>query len=255
MDKSQFASLFKVGNRIQSGGDAKRKRAAKLKILAIEDDGVRYQSLTSRDPGKNKRKVEYPVLQQLLDNFDDVDPNSIERSVNVVLKSARIPLDHRSETYSYGIAKEFRLRMNRGMFLSQGELEVSHSVQLSDRDYVEGGRCYVLVERIERRPEARMKCIQHYGAYCQACAFDFEKAYGAIGEGFVHVHHHRQLSSSKGKRKVDPIKDLIPLCPNCHAMVHTTTEPLTVAELRAKMEQATKRKTTSGKGQKQIPTG
>ena len=253
--KRRFGELFKVGQTIQSGGDAKRKRAAKLKILAIEDDGIQYQSLTSKDPNKNKRWIEYRTLQELLDRFSKIDPKSIEKSVNRVLEKAGLPLDHLSGTYSYGFAKEYLRRINRGMFLSQGELEAPDSAQLSSRDYVEGGRFYVVVERIERDPEARKRCIQHFGAWCRVCKFDFEKSYGAVGKGYIHVHHRRRLASSKGKRKVDPIKDLIPLCPNCHAMVHAQIEPLTVAELHKLMEQAAMGAATNGKRQKQIPAG
>ena len=69
---------------------------------------------------------------------------------------------------------------------------------------------------------ARKKCIEHYGAKCAVsnCGFDFEKLYGDIGKGFIHVHHLTQLSDIGQGYEVDPIKDLRPVCPNCHAMLH-----------------------------------
>jgi len=61
----------------------------------------------------------------------------------------------------------------------------------------------------------------------------FEQTYGEIGSGFIHVHHNKPISEAKRAYEVDPVRDLTPLCPNCHAMVHRRDPPLTVSELRA----------------------
>ena len=52
------------------------------------------------------------------------------------------------------------------------------------------------------------------------CGFDFEKTYGEIGKGFIHVHHIVPVSEIGESYRVDYEKDLIPVCPNCHAMLH-----------------------------------
>lgn len=64
--------------------------------------------------------------------------------------------------------------------------------------------------------------------------FDFEKTYGEHGMGFIHVHHLRPLSSLGEGYLVDPETDMVPLCPNCHAMVHRGNEamPLSLEALR-----------------------
>jgi len=97
--------------------------------------------------------------------------------------------------------------------------------------YLEGHKKVSQSIYYERNSQARNKCIEHYGAFCQACGFDFEKVYGSHGEGFIHVHHRRLISESQQEYQVDPIKDLIPLCPNCHAMVHRSKRMLTISEL------------------------
>lgn len=63
---------------------------------------------------------------------------------------------------------------------------------------------------------------------------DFEKMYGEIGRGFIHVHHIVPISTIGEEYKIDPIKDLVPVCPNCHAMLHKGKEGevLTVDELK-----------------------
>jgi 5-methylcytosine-specific restriction enzyme A len=82
----------------------------------------------------------------------------------------------------------------------------------------EGAVSQVLVNVYERAPDARKICIEHYGLNCHVCDFNFEAVYGERGTGFIHVHHLRLVSG--GESEVNPIDDLRPVCPNCHAMIH-----------------------------------
>ena len=109
--------------------------------------------------------------------------------------------------------------------------------------YVEGAAKQILVNAFERDPKARKACIAHYSAVCQVCDCDFGDTYGSIGEGFIHVHHRVHLSKIAKEYEVDPIKDLVPVCPNCHAMLHCGKKPPTVEELR-QIVQARKRRAT-----------
>jgi len=61
---------------------------------------------------------------------------------------------------------------------------------------------------------------------------NFADRYGEIGDGFIHVHHLRPISSIGAEYVIDPISDLRPLCPNCHAMVHRRAPAITIEELR-----------------------
>lgn len=99
--------------------------------------------------------------------------------------------------------------------------------------YKEGFRYSVFSTAIERNPIARRKCIEHFGCKCFVCAFDFTQAYGAIGNGYIHVHHKQDISTRDGEHAVNPIRDLVPLCPNCHAMVHQRRPSMSVEELAA----------------------
>lgn len=100
----------------------------------------------------------------------------------------------------------------------------------------EGARVDVVQSRPERNPAVRAACLKAHGFACVVCGIDFGKRYGAIGEGFIHVHHLRPLA--KGERMVDPVTDLRPLCPNCHAMVHTKDPPLSIDELKEALRSA-----------------
>lgn len=98
--------------------------------------------------------------------------------------------------------------------------------------YFEGASKKVSVNIYERNSEARKKCIKFHGYVCAVCKFDFRKFYGSIGENYIHVHHIVPLSEIKKEYKLDPVKDLIPVCPNCHAIIHRAQPSLTVEQLR-----------------------
>lgn len=101
-----------------------------------------------------------------------------------------------------------------------------------DRLFDEGAAIPVQVNRYERDMEARQHCIDHYGLRCSVCDIDFEERYGERGVGFIHVHHRVSLGSRAKSHKVDPVRDLVPVCPNCHAMLHRKRDELTIEALR-----------------------
>jgi 5-methylcytosine-specific restriction protein A len=94
----------------------------------------------------------------------------------------------------------------------------------------------------ENNPEARAICIAHLGSNCRVCAMDFKRSYGAIGEGYIQVHHVLPEGHPQEGYVLDPIRDLVPVCANCHAMLHRGREKArSVDELRRIMELARKR--------------
>jgi 5-methylcytosine-specific restriction endonuclease McrA len=101
--------------------------------------------------------------------------------------------------------------------------------------YREGAASRILVNAYERNPAAVKACKAHYGTRCQVCGLDLGERYGEIGKGFIHVHHLKQLSKVGGKYEVDPIADLRPVCPNCHAIMHRKTPPLAIDEMKLRM--------------------
>jgi predicted HNH restriction endonuclease len=82
-----------------------------------------------------------------------------------------------------------------------------------------------LVNAYERNPLARQQCIEKYGTNCYICGFSFGAKYGEVVDGLIHVHHLRELSKVGKDYKVDPIADLRPICPNCHAVIHHRRNP------------------------------
>lgn len=96
----------------------------------------------------------------------------------------------------------------------------------------EGAQINVIVNRYERSQINRQACISIYGNKCQICGFDFGEKYGAEGEGYIEVHHITPVSQLGDGYLVNPVKDLIPLCSNCHSMIHRQYPPYTVKEVK-----------------------
>ena len=119
-------------------------------------------------------------------------------------------------------------------FAIDGEFSLAEEVDESD-GYYEGATKKILVNVYERNAEARKKCIEFHHCQCVVCNFDFEKIYGSIGKEYIHVHHVIPLAEIKQEYEVDPIKDLIPVCPNCHAMIHKAQPALTVKQLKKRI--------------------
>ena len=101
----------------------------------------------------------------------------------------------------------------------------------------EGARSNTVISRNERSRSNRARCIAHYGTSCQVCGFDFGKTYGRFARGHIEVHHITPLSTLDEPTRIDPTRDLIPLCPNCHAAVHLTAPPIHPDKLKQLIEQ------------------
>ncbi len=96
----------------------------------------------------------------------------------------------------------------------------------------EGARRLVYINSYERSRTAREACKRIHGTSCTVCGFDFGAAYGSSFCGYIHVHHLCPLAEIGEEYKVDPRTDLVPICPNCHAVIHSESPPLTIATVR-----------------------
>lgn len=123
-----------------------------------------------------------------------------------------------------------------GMFLSlMHVVPVDNDIPKSVTGYNEGKAYIVESTRYERNPLNRQLCIASKGYTCSVCGFNFFVTYGDIGSGFIEVHHIEPLSRMEKERVIDPIMDLIPVCSNCHSMLHRRKPPFLPEELREKV--------------------
>ena len=144
------------------------------------------------------------------------------------------------------IWKHFELRYNASPFFEEGKetpvvkicdvTNIICGMILSLIDFEiegneEGKQIKAIITKYERDPINRQICLAHKGYKCSVCGFDFEKEYGEIGKNFIEVHHSIMVSQMEDGHVVDPIKELFPLCSNCHSMIHRKFPPYTVEEL------------------------
>lgn len=115
------------------------------------------------------------------------------------------------------------------------------AVQSNPEGLPEGASVRVVVNRYERSQINRANCLTLHGSRCKACDLDFGEAYGAVGEGFIHVHHVVPVSQLGPDYIIDPLMDLVPLCPNCHAMAHRADPPIPVGDIRDMLSAGSKR--------------
>ncbi len=66
---------------------------------------------------------------------------------------------------------------------------------------------------------------------CEVCGFSFLKAYGDRGKGFIEAHHIMPIAELKAAGRTR-VEDLALLCSNCHKMIHSGENTLTLSELQ-----------------------
>lgn len=97
---------------------------------------------------------------------------------------------------------------------------------------IEGAKKSGVFTVYERSKKNRSICLAVQGYDCKVCGLNMEEKYGSLGSSYIHVHHLQPVSRMTSPRAVNPLTELIPVCPNCHYMMHQTDPPVTPAELR-----------------------
>lgn len=197
-------------------------------ILRVDQDGVRVRSHRTGNedviPASSFRAWWVHLQQHGTAALDPNDPNC-PRSDRAVLVGAILA----------------RCLPNR---IEQEGGQIRLSATTVPRDYplpeevpagaaiMEGASRTILVNAYERDPEARRRCIAAHGTNCCVCGFSFEAVYGPVAKGHIHVHHLHPLSRADGAHAVDPVADLRPVCPNCHAVIHLGGECRSIDAVR-----------------------
>jgi len=101
---------------------------------------------------------------------------------------------------------------------------------------IEGAKKITQHVRYERNPFNRKEAIRIQGYKCRICGFGFDEVYGKdLADNYIEVHHIKQLSD--GEQVIDPAIDLLPVCANCHRMLHRKKKSsVTIAELKRIVE-------------------
>jgi len=189
-------------------------------LLVDEDipeiEGVEYRPVKStkgsRFPLTWMHSESLSVIPRMI--FNDLIWQSFASASERILHSRRIAADRDA-------LQEKRNKKRLSAFWTRSRPVNLFPDEVQDEPLIsEGARYQVTVNAYERDPSARKRCIDHHGTSCSVCGFSFGATYGEVAEGFIHVHHLRPLSEIGSEYTLDPLKDLIPVCPNCHAVFH-----------------------------------
>ena len=175
---------------------------------------VRFQIDTYRDPTAEK------IL-----TYDDLD------RLNIGVEK---PMKWGIQSSGTEIPQQVAQRLEEAWSQLCGQSLYPDEVPTSEPS-IEGARRMVWVNAYERDRKKRDLCIAVHGTQCSVCEMSFGSKYGDIAEGFIHVHHLHPLSEVKEAHLVDPVKDLRPVCPNCHAVLHLGNPVFSIEELRGLM--------------------
>jgi len=106
-----------------------------------------------------------------------------------------------------------------------------------DRLYKEGKERLKRHIEKERNPlvikDAKAAFFKKHGRlFCEICDFDFGKVYGEIGKNFAEGHHKKMVADMDKEGDTITIDDIAIVCSNCHSMLHRSSPPITVEELK-----------------------
>jgi len=163
-----------------------------------------------------------------------VDPRQRLRVEDLKQRVPEVPWDHlRGSGMQVPAVAEGRLEELWRTHVDR--LERTLPGEVVDDSLPEGALSTVAVNRFERDPAARKACIDRWGVDCAVCGFDFGRAYGNLGTGFIDVHHVTPAARVGPHVRLDAEQDLRPVCANCHAMLHAAYPELTIGELRRRV--------------------
>jgi hypothetical protein len=141
----------------------------------------------------------------------------------------------------------------RGRFPQLGWARLSGKTLIADIDplqsFGEGDRTIRRHLAVERDARLRALAKDYWRSRlgrlrCLVCGFDFERRYGRVGAEFIEMHHEKPFGQHKGRRKTK-VKELKPLCSNCHRILHREVKnPLSLAALKGMLRLTTARTPT-----------
>jgi hypothetical protein len=177
----------------------------------------------SRNP-RDHYVIPFSIVRNLLVDETITTSKGGSKRWNLGIKNRKLHVTHGSEKVD--VESYFGLPL----LIEGAEITLPQEVG-PHQNFREGAVRQIQVNAYERDRQARDRCIKHYGRRCVVCQMSFDEVYGPDAASIIHVHHLVSLSEIKREYGVDPIKDLRPVCPNCHAVIHSRVPIYTIDEV------------------------
>jgi len=170
--------------------------------------------------------LEPPLLESELKTIIELSDLSIMRQHN----GTNFPV---TESEWELLSKEIEKRKLSVYPQMKEDVDLDIDPSEEERRAKEGGFVYYYGKRYERDPKNRTAAIKYHGTQCSVCGFDFSQQYKQRGQGFIEIHHIKPISTFEKEVEVDPKIDLVPVCSNCHRMIHRfRNNVLSIEEMR-----------------------
>lgn len=112
-----------------------------------------------------------------------------------------------------------------------GKLYLNHNSKIIPySELITEGEAIIKTSKItERSQKLRNIAIEHFSCNgiikCDCCGFEFKTYYGdTYGKTCIEIHHLKPIFQYEGKSETKTIEDalnnLLPVCPNCHRVIH-----------------------------------
>ncbi len=202
------------------------------------------RAMAARSPEDKRRFMDFALLMENKGAKCHIKVNDIsilwndieswpEEWYDLTVHITKMPVMENGEDYLQTV--DLWGSMMMGMILSLADIVPVNTDEIT-QGYEEGRLQRTEVNRYERNPLNRKLCLLTKGYDCQICGMNFEQVYGERGKNFIHVHHIIPVSRMSPGYIIDAARDLIPVCPNCHAMLHRSNPPILPDELKQIIE-------------------
>ena len=198
------------------------KKSSKVKIYFRSSPELSFQKLPSTLHLQKRPQFEGSWEKTFPYYFDIYHSEEVQEIVDFLVK----------EAYPLTLKPNQRVGQARSLELMTEEVNEKF-------DFLEGSIKSIQVNAYERNRKARQTCLEHHGTSCIICGFSFA-IYGQSFSEFIHVHHLTPLASISKEYRLNPLEDLKPVCPNCHAVIHRRDPPFTIDEVKQMLEKHNK---------------
>ncbi len=152
-------------------------------------------------------------------------------NVELNLRIGQLNFKKNDLIYSQKLVEKWTYRLTNAV-LSLIPLDTTEDNSDGLETFPEGASIKVKVNRFERNQRNRAVALIIHGYQCKACDIILSNVYGPTANNFIEVHHIVPVSEIGDNYMINPATDLVPLCPNCHAIAHKRNPPYSLTEIR-----------------------
>ena len=178
-----------------------------LEFSQIRDDKEYWKNIEEYQKSLSGKFVRLRLIEQVSNNYMKLE----NLQHNGLISAPQGPIKIKNENL---------LKYIEQFFTDKYQIDFFSDILNEDEAHYEGAKKSVLVNKYERSSKARENAVKFHGLKCKVCGINFEETYGLIGKDFIHIHHLVPINEIGKNYKINYQRDLIPVCPNCHSMLH-----------------------------------